>query len=91
MEAVSGSKTAVFVGCFNDDYKSIANRDPDQYATYSATGLSQAMLANRISWFYNLTGTSVQLDSACSSSMIALDLAVKNLQNEDSDMVRTEL
>ncbi|KAF2464560.1 reducing type I polyketide synthase [Lindgomyces ingoldianus] len=86
MDAAYGSKTSVFTGCFHDDYKSITGKDPEDFPTYAATGLSQAMLANRISWFFNLTGTSVNLDSACSSSMIALDMAVQGLRSGDSGM-----
>jgi acyl transferase domain-containing protein len=87
METTYGSSTSVFTGCFHDDYKSITAKDPEAFPTYAATGLSQAMLANRISWFFNLTGTSVNLDSACSSSMIALDMAVQGLRMRDSNMV----
>jgi acyl transferase domain-containing protein len=45
------------------------------------------MLANRISWFFDLVGPSVNLDSACSSSMMALDHACKGLWNGDTTMV----
>ena len=63
-------------------------RDPEQGSNYAAAGISFAMLANRLSWFYNLAGPSINLDSACSSSLIALDLACQGLRNGDTDMVR---
>ena len=47
-----------------------------------------AMLANRVSWFFDLKGPSLNLDSACSSSMMALDLACQGLWNHNSSMVR---
>lgn len=87
METAFGSKTSVFTGCFHDDYKSMVSKDPEAFPTYAGTGLSQAMLANRISWFFNLTGASVNFDSACSSSMIAIDMAVQGLRSGDSNMV----
>ena len=45
------------------------------------------MLANRLSWFYNLSGPSMNLDSACSSSLMALDMACRSLRDGDADMV----
>ena len=53
---------------------------------YAATGISSAMLANRISWFFNLHGPSMNLDSACSSSLSALHLACQDLLHGASNM-----
>lgn len=55
---------------------------------YQATGISSAMLSNRLSWFYNLQGSSVSIDTACSSSLVGLHLACQNLLQGESDMVR---
>ena len=46
------------------------------------------MLANRLSWFFNFRGTSVNLDSACSSSLLAVHLACQDLRAGSSSMVR---
>ena len=62
-------------------------KDPEQGSSYGAVGLEFSMLANRLSWFYNFTGTSLNIDTACSSSLVALDLACQNLRSGDSDMV----
>ena len=87
MEKASNSKTSVHTGCFADDYRLGVVKDPDILPTYSATGIAVTMLAARLSWFFNLTGPCVNLDSACSSSMMALDLACQGLRNRDSNMV----
>lgn len=87
MENASNSKTSVHTGCFADDYRLGVVKDPDMLPTYSATGIAVTMLAARLSWFFNLTGPCVNLDSACSSSMMALDLACQGLRNRDSNMV----
>ncbi|KAI9842656.1 MAG: Type I Iterative PKS [Sclerophora amabilis] len=86
LDKVFGSKTSVYTGCFTDDYKMMVFKDTETLPKYAATGLAVTMLANRLSWFFNLTGPSVNLDSACSSSMMALDLACQGLRNRDSTM-----
>lgn len=65
-------------------------KDPEVVPKYAATGLAMSLLANRLSWFFNLSGPSVNLDSACSSSMMALDLACQGLRNRDSTMVSSK-
>ena len=44
------------------------------------------MAANRISYFFDLSGPSLTVDSACSSSMSALHLARSALQRNESKM-----
>jgi acyl transferase domain-containing protein len=63
------------------------SKDVDQFPTYAGYGLGAAMLANRISWFYNLNGPSIAVDSACSSSAMALDMACQSLRTGSSTMV----
>jgi acyl transferase domain-containing protein len=46
-----------------------------------------SMLANRVSWFYNFTGPSMNIDSACSSSLSALHIACQDLLSGTSKMV----
>ena len=86
LEKASGSATSVHTGCFTDDYKLQLLKDPELLPKYAATGASLAMLANRLSWFFNLSGPSMNIDSACSSSGIALDHACQLLRNNDCDM-----
>ena len=88
MESVYGSKTGVYTGSMSDDYKHLVTKDVDDLPKYTATGVSLNMIANRLSWFFNFTGPSVNMDSACSSSLMALDFAVQGLRTGDSDMVR---
>ena len=44
------------------------------------------MAANRISYFFDLSGPSMSIDTACSSAMAALHQAVRTLQHGDSRM-----
>lgn len=45
------------------------------------------MLTNRLSWFYDFKGPGISLDTAYSSSLIALHLACLSLSNRESTMV----
>ncbi|KAL9110642.1 MAG: hypothetical protein Q9227_004819 [Pyrenula ochraceoflavens] len=86
MEVIAGSKTGVFVGTSSRDYETLLLRDPDQPAKYIGTGIGTSLLANRVSWFFDLKGPSLALDTACSSSLNALHLACQSIQSGESDM-----
>ncbi|OAG03244.1 uncharacterized protein CC84DRAFT_1251427 [Paraphaeosphaeria sporulosa] len=86
MHDLVGSNTSVYTGCFTTDYLIQLTKDPLAIPTYAATGTGASILANRISWFFDLKGPSVNMDSACSSSGMALDLACENLRNGSTRM-----
>ncbi|EPE10816.1 polyketide synthase [Ophiostoma piceae UAMH 11346] len=80
LDEINGSDMGVFVGSFCFDWAKITLRDADAIPLYHATGTGQAMLANRLSYFFNLHGPSVTLDTACSSSLVALHQACQALR-----------
>ncbi|KAE8356822.1 hypothetical protein BDV28DRAFT_144737 [Aspergillus coremiiformis] len=85
---ITGSRTACFVGCFNADYTDLLLRDPDCVPMYQCTnsGQSRAMTANRVSYFFDMKGPSVTVDTACSGSLTALHLACQSLRIGDASM-----
>ncbi|KAK2055854.1 hypothetical protein LY76DRAFT_661041 [Colletotrichum caudatum] len=80
LEDVASSQTGVYAGSMTDDYAHISAADELDLPQNSASGISRAMLANRVSWFFNLHGPSITLDTACSSSLYALHLACQSLR-----------
>lgn len=54
-------------------------------AFHLASRCSRAMLANRVSYCLGLNGPSYLIDTACSSSMYALDVAFSALRNGECD------
>jgi acyl transferase domain-containing protein len=86
LSEINGSKTSVFCGCFTKDYDMMVAKDWDMYPKHTVTGTGGAILANRISYFYNLHGTSVTIDTACSSSLVCLHLGRQSILNGESDM-----
>lgn len=84
MHDLRGSKTGVFVGQMTDDYLDVLFRDMEVMPQYAGTGVSRAILANRVSYFFDWHGPSMNIDTACSSSLVALHQAVQSLRNGES-------
>lgn len=85
LDEINGTQSSVFCGSFTNDYKDMVNKDLGYYSKYTATGTGNAILSNRISFFYNLHGASVTIDTACSSSLISFHLGNKSVQDDDAD------
>ncbi|KAG8528377.1 putative Hybrid PKS-NRPS biosynthetic cluster [Bacidia gigantensis] len=86
MDEISGSSTSVYCGSFTNDYKNILNNDLGYYPKYAATGIGNAILSNRISYFYDLHGPSMTIDTACSSSLICFHFGNKSVQDDGADL-----
>ena len=84
---ITGSKTSVYASGFNVDHAALLNMDPETTLKYKPQGTSNSIIAGRVSWFYDLKGPAMTLDTACSSSMVALHLACQSLQTRESNMV----
>lgn len=87
MESLPRTQTAVYVGTMTYDYELLSQADTLDLAQNAVSGTSRAMLANRISWFFDLRGPSFSLDTACSSSLYALHLACQSLRTGESTQV----
>lgn len=79
------TKTGVFVGAFKNDYAELVaeNNISDSYLT---TGITQSILANRISYYFNFSGPSEVIDTACSSSLVAIHHAVQAIHTGDCEL-----
>ncbi|KAH8588918.1 putative polyketide synthase [Bisporella sp. PMI_857] len=86
MEKSVGSNTSVYATGFNHDHVAVLNADLESPLKYKITGVSNSIISNRISWFWDFKGPSLTLDTACSSSMVALHLAAQSLRSGESDM-----
>jgi acyl transferase domain-containing protein/surfactin synthase thioesterase subunit/acyl carrier protein len=85
---LQGGKTGVFVGQYWDDYSmqriyATDNREIDRYAQLS--GL-RGLTAGRICHILDSHGPAIQLDTACSSSSLAVHLACQSLRSGESDL-----
>ncbi|WP_203720966.1 type I polyketide synthase, partial [Paractinoplanes brasiliensis] len=80
-DRVRGTKVGVFVGANRNDYATLAyTRGPDAITSHSNTGLQAGIIANRVSYTFGLTGPSITVDTAQSSSLVAVHLACDSIR-----------
>ncbi len=84
LSAVGGTQTGVYVGAAQIDYQDLLFKDVEDIPIYQATGTSSNTLANRISYVFDLKGTSIAINTACSSSLVALHLACQSLRTGEN-------
>jgi acyl transferase domain-containing protein/aryl carrier-like protein len=88
-ERLAGSNTGVFIGGFTLDYQLMQNFgvfSRYELQTHSATGMMMTMLANRLSYIFDLRGPSLAVDTACSSSLVATHLACQSIWNGECSL-----
>ncbi|WP_327111454.1 polyketide synthase Pks13 [Nocardia sp. NBC_01730] len=91
---LKGEPVGVFIGTSTNDFMLIAalglgEEDPSapaSAAAYGLTGSSSGIISNRVSYFYDFRGPSVAVDTACSSTLVAVHQAVRALRDGDADV-----
>ncbi|MEV0355994.1 polyketide synthase Pks13 [Nocardia sp. NPDC050697] len=90
-----GTPVGVFVGSSSNDFQLIAalglggEKDPSVPASadaYAIMGSVSSIIPNRVSYFFDFTGPSVAIDTACSSTLVAVHQAVRALREGDADL-----
>jgi len=84
-EALRGSRTGVFIGVMNFDYRERFTGAIGAIEGHMSTGAYGALIANRLSYHFDWRGPSMPVDTACSSSMVALHEAVHAVQRGDCE------
>nr|AAS47562.1 mixed type I polyketide synthase - peptide synthetase [symbiont bacterium of Paederus fuscipes] len=84
-KALSGSKVGLFIGINLQDYAHLVDR-ADAMDALHLTSLGHMFCPNRLSFLLNLHGPSQVIDTACSSSSVALHRAVLSIQYEGCEM-----
>jgi len=78
--SLSGENVGVYVGASSTDYADVPLLDLAALDAHFMTGNSLAMVSNRISYCLDLKGPSLTIDTACSSSVVALAHAAAALE-----------
>ncbi|KAJ5174196.1 Acyl transferase/acyl hydrolase/lysophospholipase [Penicillium canariense] len=80
LESLNRAPDGCFVGSYAVDYQDMQMRDPEDRVDGMTIGVGRAILSNRISHFLNLSGASMTIDTACSGSLVSVDVACRCLQ-----------
>ena len=80
-----GSRTGVFISAMHSEYLALCDQSATATGIYLATGNASAVVANRLSYFLDLRGPCLSVDTSCSSALVALHLAVESLRRGECD------
>ncbi|MGW9554641.1 SDR family NAD(P)-dependent oxidoreductase [Nocardiopsis sp. NPDC055551] len=82
---LAGTSTSVFVGSLRDDYTHLVMGGGDPVITqHTNTGTHRAIIANRVSYALDLRGPSAVVDTAQSSSLVAVHCAAQSVRSGES-------
>jgi amino acid adenylation domain-containing protein len=79
-ESLAQKNVGVFVGCSNNTYYQRIAPALTSADHSVGVGNQNAIIANRVSFFLNLRGPSVLIDTLCSSSLVAVHQACQSLR-----------
>ncbi|HYV49299.1 MAG TPA: beta-ketoacyl synthase N-terminal-like domain-containing protein [Myxococcaceae bacterium] len=85
---LSDTRTGVFAGIFQSAYGELLARraEPTLLDQYSAHGIAHCTAVGRLSFLLGLQGPSIPVNTACSSSTVAVHLACQSLLSGESDL-----
>jgi acyl transferase domain-containing protein/acyl carrier protein len=86
LAALSGRRASVHIGASTLEYGAMSINNFTSIDAYTGFGSSLWGAANRISYFFNLVGPSLVIDSACSSSLVAAHLGCQSIWNGESEL-----
>ncbi|WP_310739043.1 SDR family NAD(P)-dependent oxidoreductase [Streptomyces murinus] len=87
-EHIAGQKVAVYAGVSGHDYGIIQLNPENRHLIggHTMTGVTNCIVANRISYLLDLRGPSMTVDTACSSSLVAIHLALRSIRSGEATM-----
>jgi amino acid adenylation domain-containing protein len=80
-----GAQVGVYVGVMYEEYP-LFGAEENAKGNFVNPGGSISSIANRVSYFFNLHGPSMAIDTMCSSSLTAIHLACESIQNGSCTM-----
>ncbi|WP_191761877.1 type I polyketide synthase [Komarekiella delphini-convector] len=87
-EQLEGSKTGIFIGVSSQDYSQLTINSGDftRIDPHSSLGNARSIAAGRLAYIFGFQGTCLQLDTSCSSSLMAVHLACQSLRAQESNL-----
>ncbi|HRC85824.1 MAG TPA: polyketide synthase, partial [Thermoanaerobaculia bacterium] len=86
IDKLAGSRTGVFLGVGSSDHSWLALSDAAGFTPYTGVGSSCSTTVGRIAHLLDLRGPTLAIDTACSSALVALHMAVSSLRAGECDL-----
>ncbi|WP_345027147.1 SDR family NAD(P)-dependent oxidoreductase, partial [Flavivirga jejuensis] len=80
-----GGSVGVFAGVMYEEYQLYGAQETAQGRPLTLPGISSS-IANRVSYYYDLHGPSLAVDTMCSSSLTAIHLACQSIEQGDCEL-----
>ncbi|MBD2534125.1 aminotransferase class III-fold pyridoxal phosphate-dependent enzyme, partial [Nostoc flagelliforme FACHB-838] len=87
-QQLQGSKTGIFIGIGSEDYSQLTINSGDftRIDPHSSLGNARSIAAGRLAYIFGFQGPCLQLDTSCSSSLLAVHLACQSLRAKESNL-----
>lgn len=82
---LAGTATGTFVGIGTQDYALLEQIPLAQINEATGVGCAPSVLASRLAYLLDFKGPSVPVDTACSSALVAVHLAMESLRSGQCD------
>lgn len=79
-------QTGVFIGMSENDYMTLPMPKDTPVTVYDGSGNDLCFASGRLSYILGIQGPNLALDTACSSSSVAIHLAVQSLHNDECEL-----
>lgn len=84
--SLRGSDASVYVAANSNDYGRRLLEDIPRTGAYAVNGTTYYGIANRVSYFLDLRGSSMAVDTACAGSSTALHIACQSLRSGETPL-----
>ena len=84
-DRMAGTRTGVFIGISSNDYANIQMKGPHDVDMHTNSGSTLSIASGRISYLFDLKGPSLSVDTACSSALVAVNLACNSIWDGQCD------
>nr|APD71576.1 type I polyketide synthase 2 [Streptomyces sp.] len=80
------ARVGVYAGLLNQDYITDTDRVPPELEGYIGTATAGSVASGRVAYALGLRGPALSLDTGCSSSLVAIDLAVRSIRRGECEL-----
>lgn len=85
VESMAGKKIGIYAGVSKNDYSELMREFRNEISPFISTGTVHSILANRLSFLFDFHGRSEAIDTACSSGLVALHNAMRDINNGEAE------